>query len=374
MKKDFYEVLGVQKGASEEEIKKAYRHLAIKYHPDRNPGNKEAEEKFKEINEAYDVLSNPQKKQQYDAFGHEGMNGMGGAGAGGFGDMGDIFSNMGDIFGDIFGGGRAGRSSGGRRQYRKGADLRYDLEISMLDAMTGKEVSIDVTRRDTCSTCHGTGAKSGTSAKTCPSCRGTGQVRVSQGFFSFAQTCPRCHGEGQIIESPCPTCRGTGTVRTNKTIKVRIPQGVNDGSTLRVSGAGDAGPQGAQSGDLYVVIHLKKQAGFTREGDDLHTEIKLTFAQATLGMEYDVPVLDGHVKVKIAPGTQPGTILRVREQGFPILGRRAKGDLYVKVNVNVPKSLNSEQKKALFEFSKTMGEVPKDAVLKEDSFFKKFFS
>ena len=253
--------------------------------------------------------------------------------------------------------------------------MRYDLNISLLDAMTGKEVSLDVTKRDTCQTCHGTGAKAGTSPKTCSKCRGTGQVRVSQGFFSFSQTCPHCHGEGQVIDNPCPTCRGMGTIRTNKTIKVRIPQGVNDGSTLRVSGAGDAGPNGAQSGDLYVVIHLKKQSGFERKGDDLYTEIKLTFAQATLGLEYEVPVLDGIVKVKVAPGTQPGIVLRVREQGFPKLGRRGvRGDLYVKVNIAVPKSLNSEQKKALFEFAKTMGEVPKDAVLKNDSFFKKFFS
>ncbi|MDD3730086.1 MAG: DnaJ C-terminal domain-containing protein, partial [Endomicrobiaceae bacterium] len=250
---------------------------------------------------------------------------------------------------------------------------QYELEVSFLDAMNGKEVELKVPKKETCSTCGGSGAKPGTSTKTCPKCKGRGQISVSQGFFSFAQTCPQCRGEGQIIENPCSSCRGTGTVQTTHTVKVKIPQGVTEGTTLRVSGGGNAGPNGSQSGDLYVIIRLKQQANFQRREDDLYTEIKLTYAQAVLGLDYDVPVLEGTVKVKIAPGTQPGTTLRVREQGFPRLGRRAKGDLFVKVNVHVPKNLTNEQRKALFEYAKSMGETAPDANSNSDGIFKKIF-
>ncbi|MCA6072832.1 MAG: molecular chaperone DnaJ [Endomicrobium sp.] len=377
MKRDYYEVLGVAKTAATDEIKSAYRKLALKYHPDKNPGNKEAEEKFKEINEAYEVLSDAQKKQQYDTFGHDVAGGMGGGqggytqySSGDFSNMGDIF---GDIFGDVFGGSqRSGRKSG-RSSQRRGEDLRYDIEISYLDAMKGAEISIDIPKKETCSTCHGTGSKDGSAPRPCPQCKGKGQVRYSQGFFSVSQECPQCKGAGVVISNPCPECRGEGTVKKRKTIKVRVPAGVDEGTSLKVTGSGNAGANGASSGDLYVVVHMKQTTGFKRSGDDLYTGIPISFSQAAIGMEYDVPVIEGCVKVKVPAGTQPGTTLRVREQGFPVLGRKNRGDLYVKINISVPKSMSDEQKRALFEYAKAMGEVPKDAKYQSDNFFKKIF-
>ena len=377
MKRDYYELLGIAKTATTDEIKSAYRKLALKYHPDKNPGNKEAEEKFKEINEAYEVLSDAQKKQQYDTFGHDASGGMG-DGYGGYTQYSSSdFSNMGDIFGDILGnvfcGSQRSGRKGGRSSQRRGEDLRYDVEISYFDAMKGAEISIDIPKKETCSTCHGTGSKDGSVPKRCSQCKGTGQVRYSQGFFSVSQECPQCKGAGVVISNPCLECRGEGTVKKRKTIKVKVPAGVDEGTSLKVTGSGNAGANGVSPGDLYVVVHMKQSAGFKRSTDDLHTEIPISFSQAAMGMEYDVPVIEGHVKVKVPAGTQPGTTLRVREQGFPVLGRKNRGDLYVKINISVPKFMNDEQKRALFEYAKAMGEVPKDAKYQSDNFFKKIF-
>ncbi|MDR1940924.1 MAG: molecular chaperone DnaJ [Endomicrobium sp.] len=374
MKRDYYEVLGVAKTAAAEEIKSAYRKLALKYHPDKNPGNKEAEEKFKEINEAYEILSDAQKKQQYDAFGHD-APGAGGNPFGGGGSYTQYGDDMGDIFGDIFSNvfGGAARRSSSRTSQRRGGDLRVDIEVSYADAMKGSEVTIDIPKRESCPACAGSGAKDKSKPKQCPQCKGSGQVRYSQGFFSFQQECPQCKGKGTVIDNPCPQCRGEGTVKQKKSIKVRIPAGVDEGTSLKVSGSGNAGSNGAPSGDLYVVVHMKHMQGFKRNGDDLYTEIQVSFSQAAMGMEYDVAVIEGYVKVKIPSGAQPGATLRVREQGFPRLGARSRGDLYVKINVNIPKSMNDLQKKALFEYAKAMGEIPKDSQYQSDNFFKKIF-
>ena len=372
--------MGVGKSASVDEIKTAYRKLALRYHPDKNPGDKSAEEKFKEINEAYEMVSDPRKRQQYDAYGHAGVGTAGppppGGGAGGFpGDGGD-FSNagdvFGDIFGDIFGGGGAG-GGGSRRgsssRSRRGADLQYDIEISLSDAAKGAELPIEVPHQEGCASCQGTGAKPGTGSKTCPQCKGSGQVRYSQGFFSFAQTCPTCKGEGQIIDVPCPVCRGAGRKKNVHKVTIRIPPGVDEGTSLRVTGSGDAGAKGGPSGDLYVVIHLKRDPRFTRSGDDLHTEIDISFVKAALGGESEVETLDGKVKVKIPPGTQVGTTFRIRESGFPKLGRRGKGDLLVKANIIVPKNLTEKQKVALKQYAQAGGEDVSDA----PGMFKKVF-
>jgi molecular chaperone DnaJ len=382
MKRDFYEVLGISKNASADEIKSAYRKLALKYHPDKNPGNKEAEEKFKEINEAYEILSDAQKKRQYDTLGADAFNAGGGGnpfegGGNPFGGGGGFHYSEGnvdfsDIFENIFGGGS--QRSGSRSQaQRRGSDIRVDVEVTYHDAMFGREISIDVPRQVTCSGCSGSGVKGGGKPRQCPQCRGTGQINRSQGFFSFPQPCPKCHGTGQIIDNPCPECRGSGTIRKKTNIKVRIPQGVDEGTQLRVSGSGNAGPNGGPYGDLFVFIHLKSMDNFRRQESDLHTSINITFSQAVLGMEYDVPIIDGHVKLKIPPGTQPGTTLRVRDEGFPLLGRKGRGNLYVKININVPKNINDTQRRALFEYAKTMGEVPKDAQYQSEGFFGKIF-
>jgi len=366
MKRDYYEVLGISKTASSEEIKSAYRKLALKYHPDKNPGDKEAEEKFKEINEAYDVLSDAKKKQQYDVFGHD--PGGGNPFQGGYTQYSGDFSNVEDIFGDFFSG-----ASGGKYSQRRGGDLRYDLEVSYLEAMDGSEVSIDIPRKEVCSACGGSGSGDGSAPGQCPKCKGKGQIRYSQGFFSLSIECPQCGGKGNIISKPCYKCRGEGTVKNRKTVKVRIPPGVDEGTSLKVPGAGNAGANGYPPGDLHVVIHMKRAEGFKREGADLYTEISISFPQAAMGVDYDVPAVKGNVKVKVPPSTQPGTVLRVREQGFPKLGRRNRGDLYVRINVFVPKSMNDAQKRALFEYAKSMGEFPKDAQYQNDSFFKKIF-
>jgi len=380
MKRDYYEVLGVAKSATNDEIKSAYRKLALKYHPDKNPENKEAEEKFKEINEAYEVVSDAQKKQQYDASGHDATVGGGNPFSGqqgGYQYASGDFSNMGDIFSDIFSdifGGQGGRK-GGRTssQRRRGEDLRYDVDISYLEAMNGAEISIDMPKKEVCSSCRATGSKGGSAPKQCPHCKGGGQVKYSQGFFSFSQECPQCHGKGAVVSNPCPECRGEGTVKKRKVVKVRVPAGVDEGTSLKISGSGNAGVNGAPAGDLYVVVHMKSASGFRRDGDNLYTEISISFSQAAMGVEYDVPVLQGSVKVKIPAGTQPGTTLRAREQGFPKLGRKNRGDLFVKVNVSIPKSMNDAQKRALFEYAKSMDEVPQDSKYQSDNFFKKIF-
>ncbi|MDR0800433.1 MAG: molecular chaperone DnaJ [Endomicrobium sp.] len=375
MKRDYYEVLGVSKTASADEIKSAYRKLALKYHPDKNQGDKEAEEKFKEINEAYEVLSDAQKKQQYDTFGHDATGGMPGGGnpfdgQGSYTQYSGDFSSVGDIFSNIFSGGSGGRS---KASQRRGEDLRYDVEISYLDAMKGTEISIDIPKKETCSACNGTGSRDGSAPKQCPRCKGKGQIKFSQGFFSLSQECPQCKGERTIINNPCPECEGVGAIRKRKTIKVRVPAGIDEGTSLKVADSGNAGYNGAPAGDLYVVVHMRQIAGFKRIGDDLYTKISISFPQAAMGIEYEVPVIEGHVKVKIPPSTQPGTTLRVREQGFPKLGRKNRGDLYVEINISVPKSMNDAQKRALFEYAKSMGEVSKDAKYQSRNFFKKIF-
>jgi molecular chaperone DnaJ len=377
MKKDFYEVLGIQKGAPIDQIKSAYRKLALQYHPDKNPGNKQAEDKLKEINEAYEILSNPQKKQMYDQFGHAGINGGAASGGGypgggfeGFGDFSSVGDIFGDFIGDIFGGGGGGR--GGRRsgRTRRGADLRYDLELTFEQAAHGIEIPVDVARRETCPECGGTGAKPGSQAKTCPQCKGTGQVRYSQGFFAFAQTCPQCRGEGKVISNPCPSCGGTGSKKASNQIKVRIPAGVDTGTSLRVQGAGNVPGKGGMPGDLYVVVHVKPSAKFRREHEHLFIDLSITYPEAVFGGEFDVSTIDSHVKLKVPQGTQPGTVFRVRGEGFPRLQSRGKGDLFVKLNVQVPKNLTEEQKNALREYARVSGINAGDSA---SNIFKKVF-
>ncbi len=360
-KRDYYEVLGVSRSAAEREIKDAYRQLALKYHPDKNQGNKEAEEKFKEINEAYEVLSDSKKKQLYDQYGHAGV-GTGGPGAGpGFGGFdfsgfggGGAQGDLGDIFGDIlegvFGGqqrtGRSGRRSGAAR----GSDLQYDAQLELRDAVFGTELTLKVPRHEACTRCGGSGAKSGTNRKTCPACKGAGKMRMSQGFFSMVQTCPKCQGQGTVIETPCTECRGTGKEAKTGTIKVKIPAGVDEGSSLRVRGEGEAGERGGPNGDLYVMIHVQRDPNFEREGNDLIAEKHISFAQAALGAEIAVSTLEGNVTMKVPAGTQGHTIFKLKQKGVPYLSGKGRGDLLVKVIVDVPKNLSEKEKQLLREF------------------------
>lgn len=357
-KRDYYEVLGVERGASEEEIKKAYRRLARKYHPDVNKDDPQAEEKFKEINEAHEVLSDPQKRAAYDRFGHAGTDpnfGAGaGAGAGGFGDF--SFEGFGDIFDMFFGG-------GGRRQRtgpQKGADLRYDLRIEFEEAAFGKETTIKVPRTELCSTCHGNRAKPGTPIKTCPNCGGSGQVHSVQntmfGRFSTVRPCDRCQGEGKIIETPCPTCAGRGRLRQVRTIEITIPAGVDTGHRLRVAGEGEAGERGGPPGDLYVYITVKPHPLFKRTGNDLILEQKISFAQAALGATIEVPTLEGTATLKIPEGTQTGTLFRLRGKGVPYLRGSGRGDELVRVRIDVPTKLNQAQREAIRQVAEAFGE------------------
>ncbi|MCS6787437.1 MAG: molecular chaperone DnaJ [Thiobacillaceae bacterium] len=343
-KRDYYEVLGVARGASEDEIKKAFRKLAMKYHPDRNPGDKSAEEKFKEVKEAFDVLSDPNKRAAYDHYGHAGVDpSMAGAGAGaGFRDFADAFS---DIFGDIFGTGRGSRS-----QVYRGADLRYNLEISLEEAARGTETKIRVPVMATCDACGGSGAEAGTQPVTCPTCGGYGQVRMQQGFFSIQQTCPRCHGSGRIITKPCSHCHGEGRVKKHKTLSVRIPAGVDEGDRIRLSGEGEAGINGGPPGDLYVQIHIKPHPVFTREGDHLHCEMPISIVTAALGGEVTIPTLDGQAVIKIPPETQTGKVFRLRGKGIKGVRSREPGDLLCHVVVETPVNLTERQKALLREF------------------------
>lgn len=342
-KRDFYEVLGLGKNASDDEIKKAYRKLAMKYHPDRNPDNKAAEEKFKEVKEAYEMLSDPQKREAYDRYGHAGVDpnmGGGGAGAGGFADA------FGDIFGDIFGGGRRG---GGPQVYR-GADLRYNLEITLEQAANGYETTIQVPSWDECDTCHGSGAKPGTSPVTCTTCGGHGQVRVQQGFFAIQQTCPKCHGTGKIIPEPCTSCSGVGRIKCKKTLEVKVPAGIDDGMRIRSSGNGEPGVNGGPPGDLYVEIHIKQHPVFQREGDDLHCEIPVSFATAALGGDVEVPTLSGKASFTIPEGTQSGKTFRLRGKGVKGVRSGYAGDLFCHVVIETPVRLTERQKDLLREF------------------------
>ncbi|MBY0270162.1 MAG: molecular chaperone DnaJ [Burkholderiales bacterium] len=346
-KKDYYEVLGVNRDASEDELKKAYRKLAMKWHPDRNPDNPKAEEHFKEAKEAYEVLTDAQKRAAYDQFGHAGVDpsAAGGAGAGaGFGGFGDAF---GDIFGDIFGGGGGGRQ---RSTVFRGADLRYNLEISLEDAARGTETRIRIPALEECETCHGSGAKPGTQPTSCTTCGGHGQVRMQQGFFSIQQTCPRCHGTGKMVANPCSSCSGSGRIKKHKTLAVKIPAGVDEGDRIRLSGEGEAGVNGGPSGDLYVVIQIKPHNVFTRDHNDLHCEMPVSFTTAALGGEIEIPTLDGYAKIKIPPETQTGKIFRLRGKGIKGVRSSTHGDLQCHVVVETPVSLTARQKELLQEF------------------------
>ncbi|MDT5272023.1 MAG: molecular chaperone DnaJ [Acidobacteriota bacterium] len=348
-KRDYYEVLGVSRGANEAEIKSAYRKLAIRYHPDKNPGDAEAEEKFKEAAEAYSVLSDTEQRARFDRFGHAGVSsGAAGAqgswGAQGFGGIEDI---LGDLFGfgDVFSGGRA---TGGRRSAaQRGADLRYDLEMTLEEASEGMTAQLRVPRLEACETCKGSGAAPGTQPETCSGCAGTGQVRYQQGFFSVARTCGQCRGAGRIIRTPCETCKGAGRVEREKQIEVKIPAGVETGSRLRLSGEGEAGAQGGPAGDLYVVIHVKEHDLFERQGNNLYASVPVTFAQAALGAETNVQTLEGQESLKVPAGTQTGTVFRLKGHGMPVLGGRGRGDLFVSVTVVTPTTLTREQRKLL---------------------------
>ena len=353
-KKDYYEVLDVARNATDEEIKKAYRKLAMKYHPDRNQDNPSAEEKFKEVKEAYEMLSDPDKRAAYDQYGHAGVDPNMGAGGfgGGFGG-GSPFGDFGDIFGDIFGNMGGARQRG--PQVYRGSDLRYTMEISLEDAANGKVTQIRVPSWEECDACHGSGAEPGTSAETCPTCKGQGQVRMSQGFFSVQQTCPTCHGSGKHIPSPCKKCHGQGKTKTQKTLEVNIPAGIEDGMRIRNAGKGEPGVNGGPAGDLFVEIHIKHHPVFERDGTDLHCTIPLAFTQAALGGEIEVPTLHGKAHMTIPEGTQTGQVFRLRSKGMPhVRSASTIGDLYVHVELEVPVKLTSEQKDLIRQFEESL--------------------
>jgi molecular chaperone DnaJ len=358
MKRDYYEVLGVSRNASKEEIKQAYRRLAMQYHPDRNK-SPDAEEKFKEISEAYGVLSDDDKRRQYDMFGHAGIDGRytqedifrGIDFEDIFGDLGFDFMNLGSIFESFFSGGKRYR-----RGPRRGSDLRFDMEITLEEAARGVEKKIKYPRLETCGSCSGTGARPGTSPVTCPACNGSGQVgftkRTPFGQFTSVTTCSRCRGEGKVIETPCQSCGGSGKVKATKQLIVKVPPGVDSGSRLRLAGEGEAGEQGAPPGDLYVVIHVKPHEVFVREGDDLFLELPITFSQAALGDRVTIPTLNGSARLSIPPGTQSGTVFRLRGKGMPRLRSYGRGDLHVKVQVKTPTKLSREQRRLFQELAK----------------------
>ena len=352
-KRDYYEVLGVPKNASDDEIKKAYRKLAMKYHPDRNHGDTSAEARFKEAKEAYEMLSEPQKKAAYDQFGHAGVDPNMRGGAEGFGGFAETF---GDIFGDIFGGGRAGGAGGARggRQVFRGADLSYAMEITLDEAAAGKQAQIRIPSWDDCATCHGSGAKPGTSAKTCTTCHGQGVVQMRQGFFSVQQTCPHCRGTGKIIPEPCTTCHGQGKIKNQKTLEVKIPAGIDDGMRIRSTGNGEPGSNGGPPGDLFIEIRVKKHEIFERDGDDLHCVVPIGFVAAALGGEIEVPTLSGKAAIDIPEGTQAGKQFRLRGKGIKGVRSSYPGDLYCHISVETPVKLTEHQRKLLKEFDESL--------------------
>ena len=353
-KRDYYEVLGVEKGADKNDVKRAYRKLAMKFHPDRNPNDEKAAENFREVTEAYEVLSDESKRSRYDQYGHAGVDDqMGGFGSGGFQgshayqDFGDLFGN---VFGDAFGFGGGGGPS------NQGADLRYNLTISLEEASVGKEVELEIPKHEHCDTCSGSGARPGTNPVPCSTCGGHGQVQMQQGFFAVRRTCPSCQGSGKKIESPCVSCGGSGRKKVKKNLKVKVPAGVYDGAQVRVTGEGEVGEQGGIAGDLFIVIKIKAHSMFEREGADLHCEMPITFPQATLGAEVDAPTLDGKVKIRIPAGTEGGRVFRLRGHGVMDVRVRQKGDLFVRVRIAVPKKLTDEQEELLKKFAKATGD------------------
>ncbi|ASM52155.1 molecular chaperone DnaJ [Pseudoalteromonas espejiana DSM 9414] len=374
-KRDYYEVLGVSKDAGERDIKKAYKRLAMKYHPDRTAGDKDLETKFKEVKEAYEILTDDQKRQMYDQYGHAafeqgGGGGHGGFGGGGQGDFGDIF---GDVFGDIFGGG-----GGGRRQSRqqRGSDLRYNMDLSLEEAVRGKDVEIKVPTWVSCEPCDGSGAKPGSKPKTCTTCHGAGQVQMRQGFFAVQQTCPTCQGQGQIISDPCNKCHGQGRVEKTKTLSVKIPAGVDTGDRIRLTGEGEAGMHGAPAGDLYVQVSVREHPIFVRDGNNLYCEVPISFTTAGLGGEIEVPTLDGRAKLKIPSETQTGKMFRMRGKGVKSVRSGSQGDLICKVVIETPVNLNERQRELLKELDESMGKDSSKNRPKEQGFFdgvKKFF-
>ncbi len=375
-KRDYYHVLGIERSATPEEIKKAYRKLAVKHHPDKNPGDKSAEEKFKELGEAYEVLSSPDKRAAYDRFGHQAFTQGGGmGGAGGMHDPFDIFREVfgsgrgggGGIFESIFGdlGGHDGGERGGRG---RGADLRYDMRITFEEAARGVEKEIEIAKLQTCETCHGSGAEPGSKVTTCSTCGGHGQVAVTRGFFNIAQTCPRCRGAGQTIEKPCRACHGDGRVEKTAKIKIKIPAGVEDGTRLRSSGQGEGGSRGGPAGDLYVVLHVEPHEIFQREGTDLFCSVPISFVRAALGGEVKVPTLEGSAVLKVPAGTPSGKIFRLRGKGLPEVHGRGVGDLHAKLYVEVPTRLTHEQRQKLEAFADSCDETTHP---EENSFFRK---
>ena len=359
-KKGYYEILGISKNADASDIKRAYRRLAVKFHPDKNPGNKEAEERFKEVSEAYDVLMNPERRAAYDRYGHAAFQQEASfQGKTGFHDPFDIFREVfggesgGGIFEQFFGG-KSDRGEGG--SYQRGADLRYDMKISLEEASKGCEKEIEIRKLDVCDHCDGSGRQMGSRDVICPMCRGQGQVVASRGFFQISQTCPTCQGIGRVIEKPCQPCGGEGRVEKSSRVKLKIPKGIEEGSRLRSSGGGEAGIRGGSSGDLYVVLHIQQHRMFQRDGADLYCEIPIPFTTAALGGEIQVPTLQNAAILKIPPGTQNGTLFRIASRGMPFLRSSGHGNLHVKVQVEVPTSLNSEQRKKLEEFAELCGE------------------
>ncbi len=360
-KRDYYEVLGVSKNASEDEIKRAYKKLARKYHPDMNPGDKEAEEKFKEVNEANEVLSNPEKKAKYDQFGFAGVDPNYGAGQGGYGGAGGFdFGDLGDIFGSFFGGGFGG---GGRRNPnapQRGESIRASLSVEFTEAAFGCEKSITIDRSEQCPTCKGKGCAPGTTPEVCTECHGTGTVTQAQrtpfGMMQSQTVCPKCRGKGQIIHQPCPDCRGAGVVRKRRTIQVNIPAGIDNGQTISLRGQGHSGKNGGPAGDLLITVMVRPHEIFRRDGTAVFCEAPITFTQAVLGGTLEIPTIDGKVKYDIPEGTQTGTVFRLRGKGIPVLNGRGRGDQYVTVNIETPRNLNREQKEALKKFSESLGE------------------
>jgi molecular chaperone DnaJ len=361
-KRDYYEVLGVARTATSQELKSAFRKLAIQYHPDKNPGDKGAEDRFKEASEAYEVLCDGEKRARYDRFGHQAPGGFGPSPfeAGFTGNINDIF---GDIFGEIFG--QRGRSRGARQ---RGADLRYNLEVSFTEAAFGTEAKVKIPRHKQCSTCHGSGSKPGTGPKTCPTCHGAGELRMTQGFFQISRTCGHCQGAGKVITDPCTTCRGAGKVETESALSVKVPPGVDTGTRLKLTGEGEPGDRGGPPGDLYVVVHVHEHPIFIREDTEVICEVPISFTQAALGATIDVPTLDGKVKMKIPSGTQSGKVFRLRGKGIPHLNGYQRGDQHVRVTVEVPEKLTKKQRELLEQFGALAGE---DAHPQSKSFFAK---